>query len=96
MSSTKGFLGLTMFDENDLRKTENSIVKELTRSSFTTKSNGKLVNFSALFQLAKLRLVALTMSKEFQVLLPSDQTWRMKNYFKLLTKQKEKTLILHM
>ncbi|EEB13653.1 hypothetical protein Phum_PHUM250950 [Pediculus humanus corporis] len=53
-------------------------------------------SFSALFQLAKLNIIARMMSKEIQILLPSDQSWRLKNYFKLLNKQKEKTLELRM
>ncbi|KAK6626086.1 hypothetical protein RUM43_006390 [Polyplax serrata] len=98
MDNTKSLQRFPGFsDENGTGERQtNSIFEELSRSSFTSNYNGKLESFSALFQLAKLRLVVLMMSKEFQLLLPSDQAWRLKNYFKLLNQQKEKTLILHM
>ena len=94
----------TIYDDNIKEERSSSsssshfIFKDINKGNLPEnfQPGENIESFSALFQLAKLNIIARMMSKEIQILLPSDQSWRLKNYFKLLNKQKEKTLELRM
>lgn len=94
MNDTEGTRGCTPHFTSESHGTEKvkSIFKKgLSRSSSRSGFNGheKISSFMQFFR------DATKMTWEFKITLPSDKSWRMKNYFKLLNKQREKKIILH-
>lgn len=66
-----------------------SIFKGLSRSSSRANFRGSQKKLPSLLHVLR---KAKKMTKELEITLPSDKTWRLKNYFKLLDRQRQKKM----